>query len=158
MGLDITAYKKLKKVENPCLDEDGYPVDWNQWKAGGGMEWSESIWPGKGHPIDPDAVYTWEDDYSFRAGSYTGYGIWRDHLERFKGNVAFQELIDFADNEGVIGSTLAKKLYHDFCIYQDEAKEYALTLKDDAEWFMESYYNWKRAFEFASEDGAVDFH
>ena len=39
---------------------------------------------------------------------------WRDKLNEFAGNVAFQELIDFADNEGVIGSELSKKLYDDF--------------------------------------------
>ncbi len=52
MGLDIAAYKGLKKVENPKLDEDGYPVDYDsQWKPGTSMEWSESVWPGKGFPV-----------------------------------------------------------------------------------------------------------
>ena len=74
MGLDITAYRKLRKVENPELDEYGYPVDEeNQWKPGASMEWSESVWPGKGKPINFESVYEWAECYCFRAGSYYGY-------------------------------------------------------------------------------------
>ena len=29
MGLDIRAYRGLKKIENPLLDEDGYPENDN---------------------------------------------------------------------------------------------------------------------------------
>lgn len=33
MGLDIISRSDLKKVENPILDKDGYPVDYeHQWK------------------------------------------------------------------------------------------------------------------------------
>jgi hypothetical protein len=159
MGLDITAYKNLKKVENPKLDESGYPVNWeNQWKPGGSMEWSESVWPGKGYPVDPDAVYGWGEEFNFRAGSYSGYNSWRAELNNFKGGTAFQEMIDFADNEGVIGSELSKKLYDDFMNNLTDARAYAKTLGCDAEWFMDKYMDWLKAFEFASENGAVDFH
>lgn len=38
MGLDITAYKNLKKVEKPQLDKDGYPVNWeSEWLPGASM-------------------------------------------------------------------------------------------------------------------------
>lgn len=155
MGLDITAYEKLKKVENPVLDEDGYPKVYdNQWLPGGSMDWSESVWEGKGAPIDSHTVYEFEDSFDFRAGSYLGYNIWRSQLEKFKGNVAFQELIDFADNEGVIGSILARKLYGDFKTYYEEAKMY---FENDI-WFIEQYEKWMKAFKYASNDGAVDFH
>lgn len=157
MGLDITAYKKLHKVENPILDEDGYPEDYdNEWMAGASMDWSEGIWKGRGEGVDSKTVYTYEDSYRFRAGSYFGYGWWRRELNNFKGDVAFQELINFADNEGVIGSIVAKKLLDDFKLYKEEAKEYAKTLGDT--WWLEGYYSWMKAFEYASEDGAVDFH
>lgn len=153
MGLDITAYKNLKEVENPVLDEYGYPEDWRHlWKPGGSLKWSESIWPGKGSPINADAVYCWEEKYEFRAGSYCSYNIWREKLNDFKGDVAFQELIDFADNEGVIGSILAKKLYQDFVTYHEEAEKY------DSGLFASLYYEWEEAFRLASENGAVSFH
>lgn len=159
MGLDITAMKKLRIVENPELDEDGYPEDWSQWKPGAGMEWSEEAFPGRGEGVDPNTVYEYESAFEFRAGSYFGYGAWRSELEKFKGNIAFQELINFADNEGVIGSVVAKKLLNDFETYENEAEEYSKTVENsDGEWFIYNYRNWKTAFEYASEDGAIDFH
>lgn len=159
MGLDITAYRGLKKVLNPILAEDGYPENYDvQWMPGEGMKWSESIWTGKGEPVEYDSVYEWEDSYEFCAGSYFRYNIWRHQLEQFKGDIAFQELIDFADNEGVIGSKLAKKLYNDFLLYHKEAEKYAEKLEKDNEWFINKYCDWEKAFMFASNDGAVEFH
>lgn len=157
MGLDIRAFKKLKEVINPQYDEDGELLDWeNQWKPGVSMEWSESVWPGKGKPLHPQAVYEWEECFEFRAGSYFGYNQWRDWLNDFAGNTAFQELIDFADNEGVIGSELSTKLYEDFCTYHDKAKEYSKKLTY-GEWWFEKYCEWEKAFELAKDSGAVDF-
>lgn len=179
MGLDITTYKNLKVVENPQLDEDGEIINWEtEWKAGASMEWSEKHFKGIGEGIDPNKVYTWENSLGFPAGSYSGYGAWRDTLEEFaktlfpikfendgngnigmviKGNThPFDELINFADNEGVIGYVVAKKLYKDF-VDNEEAKKFSKKLKDDEYWFGK-YQDWKQAFEYASQHGAVDFH
>lgn len=157
MGLDINAYKGLRKVENPKFDSDGELENWEiQWLPGASMKWSESVWPGKGKPIDADTVYEYEDCFEFRAGSYSGYNRWRDDLEKFKGDVAFQELIDFADNEGVIGSELSAKLRDDFKKYHDEAMEFAKR-EDVCMHFFESYCNWEKAFAMAAENGAVEF-
>ena len=157
MGLDIRAFKNLRKVDNPILDEDGYPEDYdNQWLPGASMDWSESIWKGKGFPVESDKVYEFEDIYSFTAGSYSGYNAWRDDLDRFKGDVAFQELIDFADNEGVIGSVLSQKLYDDFKNNYDEAVEYSKHISD-GEWFIRKYKCWMSAFDYARQNGAVNF-
>ena len=157
MGLDIRVFKGLKKVNNPELDEYGYPInEYTQWKPGAGMEWSESVWPGKGKPLNYNEVYEYEKSEYFHAGSYHGYNWWRDCLNEFAGNVAFQELIDFADNEGVIGSELSKKLYEDFRIYHDRAKEYSEKIADGLWWF-DKYCEWEKAFEMAKDDGAVEF-
>lgn len=158
MGLDICVYKGLKEVENPVLDENGRPeYKENQWCPGGGMEWSESVWPGKGDPLKCDSVYEYDDYWGFRAGSYSGYNRWRDDLEKFKGDAAFQELIDFADNEGVIGSLLSAKLRDDFKKYHDEAMEFAKR-EDVCMYFFESYCDWEKAFTMAAENGAVEFY
>ncbi len=160
MSLDITAMRKLRKVENPILDENGYPEDYeNKWKPGASMEWSEEKFPGRGEGIDANSVYEFEEEYSFRAGSYSDYGAWRDELDKFKGDVAFQELINFADNEGVIGSVVAKKLLADFEKYENEAEDYSKNVENsDGEWFIYKYKQWKKAMELASDRGAVDFH
>lgn len=159
MGLDITAYRKLKVVENPIFDEDGDLFNWDsEWKPGASMDWSERHFPGRAEGIDSKTVYEYEDSYDFRAGSYSGYGVWRSELKRFNGNIAFQELINFADNEGVIGYVVAKKLAKDFSDHEAEAKEFAKTLGDNGEWWLAKYYDWKKAFEMASDNGAVGFH
>lgn len=155
MGLDITAYRKLIIVEDPELDEDGDLLDWDtQWKPGGSMEWSEKHFPGRGEGVNPQKVYTWEESLGFRAGSYSGYNWWRKKLEEFANGDDFQELINFADNEGVIGPVVSEKLAKDFEKNMERAKEFAL---GDEGWFG-LYISWHEAFEMASDNGAVDFH
>lgn len=157
MGLDITARNKLRKAEKPDLDKEGYVNDYTrQWKPGASMEWSEKCFPGRGEGVEINTVYEWESSYSFRAGSYSGYGIWRSSLNNFKGDVAFQELINFADNEGVIGPVVSKKLYEDFVKYEKEAEQYSEDTNDDG-WFIENYRDWLEAFKLASDGGAVEF-
>lgn len=159
MGLDITAYKKLTMVENPKLDEDGYPENWEtEWKPGEGMVWSESCFPGSGEGVIPHTVYTYEDSFGFRAGSYSGYGWWRDKLEGLSDGNSFYELTNFADNEGVIGSVVSKKLYNDFISNSDNAEKYSKLIGEDGKYWLEKYKSWTKAFEMASDDGAVDFH
>lgn len=157
MGLYIKAYKGLNEVQNPQFAENGALIHWDsQWCPGGSMEWSESIWPGKGKPVDPKSVYEWENCFEFRAGSYIAYNHWRDKLNEFSGNVAFQELIDFADNEGVIGSELSKKLYDDFRTYHNQALEFSKTI-NNGEWWFKKYCDWEEAFKMAKDGGAVEF-
>lgn len=63
MGLDITAYKNLKVVEEPQIDEDGELVNWDtEWRPGASMEWSEKHFPGRGEGIDPQKVYSWKEE------------------------------------------------------------------------------------------------
>lgn len=158
MGLDISAYKQLAVVPNPELDEDGYPVnDDQEWIPGESMVWSETHFPGRGEGIDAKTVYSYADTLSFRAGSYSGYNTWRRTLEQFKGEVAFQELIDFADNEGVIGYVVAKKLANDFVQYETEAKTYTASLGEYGQYWFGLYQEWKDAMIFASDNGAVEF-
>lgn len=156
MGLDIRAYKELKKAENLKLDECG-KLDWeSKWLPGASMKWSESVWPGRGKPIAADTVYEYEDSFEFRAGSYTGYYRWRSDLDKFKGDIAFQELIDFADNEGVIGSEVSAKLRDDFVEHHTDAFDFAKR-EDVCTHFFEMYCKWELAFTMAAENGAVEF-
>lgn len=155
MGLDVIAYKKLKEVGNSKLNSHDNLVEHkNEWCPGICMEWSETHFPGRGEGIESNKVYTYESKCSFRAGSYSGYNEWRDLLYKFKGDIAFQELIIFADNEGVIGPVVSKKLYEDFKKYKNEAEEYAQTAGD---WWLYKYNDWLNAFELASDNGAVEF-
>lgn len=158
MGLDITAYKNLKAVEKPQIDEDGELLNWkSEWKPGASMDWSEKHFPGRGEGVESQSVYTWKDKFEFRAGSYSGYNWWRSRLGEFAEGDSFQELTNFADNEGVIGPVVSKKLYKDFTENYERALEFDKTLGEGGLWIAQ-YENWKKAFEMASNNGAVDFH
>lgn len=158
MGLDITAYKKLKVVKNPVLDEDGELVNWEtEWQPGASMEWSEKHFPGRGQGVESQTVYTWQDKFGFRAGSYSGYNWWRSKLEKFSKGNTFRELINFADNEGVIGPIVSKKLAKEFAENEEKAIEFSNTITD-GQWWLSQYKNWRIAFEMAADNGAVDFH
>lgn len=158
MGLDITAYKKLRTVEEPQRDEYGDLVNWNtEWTPGPSMDWSETHFPGRGEGVNSETVYTFEDEFGFCAGSYCGYNWWREYLGCLSNGKSFRELIKFADNEGVIGPVVSKKLFKDFQENKDRALEFSKTFDNGDRWFNK-YNDWMKAFEFASENGAVDFH
>ena len=64
----------------------------------------------------------------------------------------FVELIDFFDNEGVIGTVVSKKLLTDFQMGIEKARQHS------EPYFFIQYEKWMTAFEYASQDGYVDFH
>jgi hypothetical protein len=168
MGLDITAYGYLRPASGAELDEGGQPANWREhWLPGSSMEWSERHWPGRGEGIDPKQVYAFYRSFGFRAGSYSGYGVWRDWLAQVAGfasaeeyraeaepSTAFYELINFADNEGVIGPVVSTKLAKDFA---ENVTRAAATPAADP-WFLNQYALWWTAFLTAAEGGAVSFH
>lgn len=164
MGLDITAYRQITPDPTPAKDENGFLL--SGFYGGASMHWSESCFPGRGEGIDPDTVYAYAEAFHFRAGSYSGYGRWRDHLAELGGLTAherrypvpesakkpFYELVVFADNEGVIGPKVAAKLAQDFREYLPQAE------RTKEPWFLEIYRDWLKAFEMAADGGAVEFH
>lgn len=160
MGLKITAYRRLKEITNPQSIEPGDPEYWvEQWTPGAPMRISEAEWPGRGRPLKPNAVYEWEEEFDFYAGSYTAYKEWIGYLCQFKGISAFHELINFTSALGVIGSFISRKLCQDFKQSHVEAEIFARGLDTlDGQWFMNMYCQWETAFEWAACDGAVYFH
>jgi hypothetical protein len=170
MGLDITAYGFLTIPTEPVdLDEYGEPKDWRGfWKPGADIiEWTESNWPGRTEGVDRDALYCVSERFAFRAGSYSGYNSWRNWLatvagyrdaedcwQRASPGEPFYELIHFADNEGVIGPVVAKKLAADFAKHAGKAVE----LAPAESWCLDAYARWWCAFLTAQHRGAVEFH
>jgi len=177
MGLDITAYRKIIKID-AVFDADGEPIDPStrepidyDMKA-----YRNDAFPGRADDIEDRAIYRAEDSFGFRAGSYGGYNHWRDALAKLAGypigqyeehnrkwdshcvacwegqEGPFCELIHFSDCEGVIGASVAAKLAKDFAEFQDAAD------KLDDQFFTASYTNWRKAFEMAADAGAVSFH
>lgn len=169
MGLDITAYATVTLVEAVALKElQAKEWDHPLYDDGEHIFISTDEWK----QFDgPSGFYTHGKSFGFRAGSYSGYNHWREQLaalvdttpERvWNGHVppAFRELINFSDAEGTLGGAVCAKLAKDFAEWQDRATEYAKTIVDpqSREWFLAKYADWRKAFDLASGDGAVDFH
>lgn len=161
MGLDISAYSKLKFVK--CEDgDDCWPKH-------------ERLYPNPDFPAQADGLkegcYERDADggeIDFRAGSYSGYSAWRDSLAHFAGfpgvrswteetlkenaGKPFIELLYFSDCEGTIGPKTSAKLAADFAAHEKRAEKEMDTYEFD------KYQDWKRAFEIAADGGAVCFH
>jgi hypothetical protein len=163
MGLDITAHKNLIAPQD-CEEVRDAAGDL-KWDAGWHEVCLNNSFPSRGDGLQDGQVYKSEDSFGFRAGSYGGYNSWRDQLAKLAGysnaqqcwatpekSGPFYELINFSDCEGVIGPDTSKKLAEDFATFERMAG-----LHED-EWFRSKYQDWKKAFEFASENGCVDFH
>lgn len=168
MGLDITAYGKIQRIE-PQPEYEDTPDDVARLYV-------NPDFPGRADDIE-DGYYTYGTSHDFAAGSYGGYNVWRNQLAELAGYPAvrheagykppemshaaaawevdagpFWELIHFADNEGCIGTAVSAKLAKDFAEFQSKADAHPDGL------FWSRYAEWRRAFELAADGGAVDFH
>jgi hypothetical protein len=160
MGLDITAYSKLTFV---CVPDDGYERSYD---ADVIQVWENPHFPGRLAGLYNKGLYLTSDSeaYGFPAGSYCGYGDWRDVLDQAREGLpsyAFEELIHFADNEGTIGPSISLKLHDDFVRYAEPVKAKVQELVPDAEdraYWLERYEHWTKAFTLAADGGCVIFH
>ena len=183
MGLDITAYSHLSSVGNHtdgqwCYDEDS-EGDRQHIMAFAYDDFPRSF---EGIPVlATPRGYLWGGCYEptaatkthkFCAGSYTGYGHWRDDLARQFNpqghhcgdssgepctepdpDKPFYRLIWFADNEGVIGPSAAASLLADFRAYA--------TRYDPEHYPRHSllrYADWMQACTLAAQGGLIVFH
>lgn len=177
MGLDISAYKQLTKLD-ALFDESGEPVNPvtrepidEYMKA-----WENPDFPGRAEGLESGAIYSYADAMDGGSMGYGSYNGWREKLAKLAGYPAeeferfgkketrhdagawaatsgpFWELINFSDCEGTIGHVVAAKLAKDFAEHDARAKE-----AYDGH-FYSAYQLLREAFEFASDNGAVRFH
>ena len=84
MGLDISAVSKLEPIEVP-EDIEIWSDEWYDWEMDQGGDvynvWSSPNFPEQAEGIEDGTYISRNGEYtSFRAGSYSGYGTWRDWL------------------------------------------------------------------------------
>jgi peptidoglycan/xylan/chitin deacetylase (PgdA/CDA1 family) len=177
MGLDITAYRQIAKID-AVFDEGGDPIDPVTREAldCDFQAYLNPDFPGRADEITDRGVYTAEDSMRGWSGGYGRYNNWRDQLAQMAGYPAteheqygiikwrhdagawaansgpFWEMINFSDCEGVIGASVSAKLAKDFADFQG-----AVDLHED-ECFREKYAEWREVFEMAADGGAVRFH
>jgi hypothetical protein len=167
MGLDISVYVNVKEVDasEVELDEDGYPIDWNNYQK----FYVNPHFYGRAEPIKDGSYYKIEypsDEDAVDFGySYGGYNNLRKQLSMVAGyddindiwdgtisEGAFVEVINFSDCEGIIGSVVSAKLAKDFAEYQSKADE-------QDEIFINFYNKLRKIFEHAgNKNGVVAFH
>ena len=181
MGLDISAYSKLVKLD-VLFDADGEPVDVTTRKT---IENHLKVhvnhdFPGRAKGLKNNAVYSY-DQYDHVFGrSYSGYSAWREQLAKLAGypevmydrgygvvqpshaaaawqgvvqaGAPFLELINFSDCEGVIGPVVAAKLLQDFITFDERARSHG------DEWFYPGYCDIRRGLELAADGGALNFN
>lgn len=179
MGLDITAYRKVEKID--CVfDADGEPIDPQTRELLDGDYAQPRInddFPGRADSVEHNACYRFAEDMGFRAGSYGGYNRWRDMLAELAGyekrsydegngytreshcvpcwqgeSGPFSEIINFSDCEGTIDAKVSKKLAGDFAAFQARADAHK------EPWFLDNYNLFRQAFEMATDGGFVEFH
>lgn len=180
MGLDITAYRGLRKANDGEGRDPKYPEE-ADYDNGWHQMWVNPDFHGREDSIEHKSIYHAEDHYGFLAGSYSGYNEWRDELANLAGypgaphpsprrlgeqshaayvwehyedlrGKPFVELIHFSDCEGVIGPETSAKLARDFAAFQEKADQHP------DEYFRRKYNDWRKAFEMAADNGAVMFH
>lgn len=173
MGLDIAAYKGVKLVNEPALDEYGDIAGKSAKQVVisiGNSEWEQ------GDNLEAGQVYEFSDVISVYSSSYSTYGNLRNELARITGyeptrgtnkpyaNSVWEhntttdksnpwllcELINFADNEGEIGTKTCRKILNDLHTVSERAGELN-------EWHQGLLTDLIQTFEFAAVDGFVQF-
>lgn len=163
MGLDIVAYSNLKKNEyfSAISDEEKEELDVDCLIMSPLLIEIEKAFPGRAEPLKYNGdVYDCENYESISIGSYSTYGWFRRALEAFGENRdCFNELIDFSDCEGVIGSIVSKKLYEDFSSNAESFEQWVYQKYSvvDGELLLRMYCKFESAFEIAKDGGAVRF-
>ena len=163
MGLDIIAYSRLKKNEylSNKKDEDKDYIDGDCLIMSTLLTEIDEAFPGRAEPLKYNGdVYDCENYEWINIGSYSTYGWFRWALETFSEDCDwFNELIDFSDCEGVIGSVVSEKLYEDFSSNAESFEQWVYQKYSvvEGELLLRMYYKFESAFEIAKDGGAVEF-
>jgi hypothetical protein len=178
MGISISAYKGIKRVDCGHFNEDGEPIDQQtgdeicfDFRA-----YANPDFPGREEGVEDRGFYIAEESGDGFSAGYGSYNRLRDELAKlagwpegeyeqygkkwpshcadcWSGKIgAFSELINFSDCEGCIGSVVSKKLAADFAQFQDKADAH------ENEFFRSFYTAMRESFELAAQDGCVTFH
>lgn len=97
---------------------------------------------------------TKEEFFSVYSDYKDNYYNWLNDLYNLKKDKAFQELLDFDNDERNFDYKKSKKLFRQFRGFFEEAKRYSKHL-ENGKWFMQIYESMMWAFKFASNKGKI---
>lgn len=171
MGLDIRVYQGIKPLPDHPFTDDCRELEHVR-------PYSEFEHSMVGIPYEVEdgrtarATSCYEptgESFGFRAGSYSGYSLWREalsqaalgvvandvweNIEEYSGKPFF-ELIHFSDCEGMIGAVCARKLAFDFETFDPEKLRLNPGGFTDDQ-YIEVYRDFQRAFRLAGDGGGV---
>lgn len=182
MGLDVTAYRKLKRLD-VLFNEDGEPVNPQTREA---LDYDDYFRPYASphfprHAADlvHKGAYAFEEAAHVWSGGYGRYNGWREQLaqlagytpavyERIPGYAPSRELsyVEGAFKAGA--GPFYELVYFTDCDGVIGPAVCAKLARDFAEWderakalgdgFYTSYRQWREGFELAADGGAVHFH
>lgn len=153
MGLTAVAYKGLELTDfegDFDIDDIYFHYRFNNYED-------------RASEVENGACYTFKDCECVIDYSYSSHYAFRAELAKMSGSIAediwkngdadipFIKLINFSDCEGVIGASISAKLAIDFSNNQGLADAHI------NEQFKIDYRSWRKGFEFASENGCVNF-
>lgn len=183
MGLDVTAYRRVTKLD-VIFDEDGESLDKStlEYADHDVRVYANPDFPGREEGVEDGAAYSAVEQMGFCAGSYIGYGAWREELAKLAGypkspvdrgfgdsitmhsggawaadGGPFWELINFSDCEGVIGSIVSAKLAKEFAEWDERAKQHDEACEMNGRLYGR-FQLFRKAFEMAADGGLVRFH
>ena len=149
MGLDISVYRNAKKVTDPekvkaVMEHEEGPRE-GAYEHNYEFPYINPHFKSRAEGLE-EVPYEAEGSGSFRAGSYSGYGLWRKELALLVGitdieafwkrcdelessgrtpDAPFWQLLHFSDCEGAIGPDVCKPLAKDFADWEDRARKHA---------------------------------
>lgn len=164
MGLDITAHEKAVLTDPHEHTDDCYEADHVRAFVYEGFERSL-------RGLEPERCYEVSgESFHFRAGSYSGYGHFRDLLSKAvplpgamwddppaHADLPFFELVYFADNEGTIGPEAATDLLADFDEHGERVRAFIAAASAPESFYADKVDDWHKAFRIAAGGGMVVF-
>lgn len=182
MGLGITAYRQLRKLD-VVFDATGAPIDPRSRDPIEGCFFQPRVnydfGPERYAGIENLAVYAFLEKFCFGAGSYGSYGAWREELARMAGYQEIERVPDYAPSRRMgcsaaawaglcDGMPFVELVNFSDCDGVIAAETAAKLAADFAKFdeqaklvgdsFYELFQQWRHAFEVAADGGAVEFH
>ena len=180
MGLDIHVYKNVRKVTDPVVLEKIQSCEEGPregaFELGYRVPYINEHFESRAEGLEPNMPYEYAEDLHFRAGSYSGYGAWREQLAEFVGitnirgfwgrcevmeeqgvepDVPFWQLLHFSDCEGAIGPVVCRKLAKDFADWEERAEKYAREIHEASDIYANGHYPFEEAIEHSwNSEGA----
>lgn len=159
MGLDVSVYQNIKKVELENDDSEEFYenqdfrafVICDEWKYKVKNLVYDSYYTGD--VVGPDFGYPYSAHMHFRnqLASITGDMNWTNEVDETK---PYFELLYFADNEGCLDWEISEKLYNEFV----DNRELAMSKLGYDEAFVRRYDIWTEIFKLGKDKGVVVFH